>query len=201
MSENMRLINSSQQLTLNINGKPDEDYVFRILRACRENCNGELPQLDSSESTDDLIINISNKQYAERIDRLDDAIEILQCSEIRTIFELKEELNDAENKIIDMRKDLHNYFIGLKNTNYVNYGVLITGISFVIGSAFTNNIFAIPGLLISLTAIVGILENNGKIKRGKEVEIKIKVDKQEGKDFHNDLINDDSELREGSENR
>ena len=62
----------TQQPIIHIDGTPDENYVLRILKAYRENCDCKW-----SGNVDNLVIEAMNNHQDQRAELLDKAIRIL----------------------------------------------------------------------------------------------------------------------------
>lgn len=72
----MTLPDINQQPIIHINATPDKDYVLRILKAYRENCNCKW-----SSNLDNALMVEMNKTQDKRAELLDKAISILEEEE------------------------------------------------------------------------------------------------------------------------
>ena len=73
----MKLPEITQQPILYIDETPDRDYVLRILRAYRENCNCRWSDTTEGTETENPLLKMMNEHCEQRAKLLDKAIQIL----------------------------------------------------------------------------------------------------------------------------
>jgi hypothetical protein len=116
-----------------------------------------------SASSDDkgievILEKVLEKQLESQLNPLKEQMTSLNECTVEEIRQLRKELLSVNHELLEKNKSIEKLLIARKNTKRVYYVGLLTGLLSIFGGIFIDIIYAIVGIGIAITALVGLYE-------------------------------------------